>query len=112
MGRPREHHQHTAAALLDAAERIVEEDGVDALSIRQVAGASSETTRAVYSLFGSKDGLVVALGRRASGELLGTEIEALPATSDPPPTSSRPGSRVPPLRRRRIRRCSRSASRG
>ena len=82
MGRPREHDEQTAVALLDAAERIVEEDGLDALSVRRVATAVGTTTRAVYSLFGSKDGLVVALGRRAF-ELLGTEIEALPATSDP-----------------------------
>jgi AcrR family transcriptional regulator len=82
MGRPREHDERTAAALLDAAERIVDSAGVDALSVRGVAEAVGTTTRAVYSLFGSKDGLLVALGVRAF-EMLGASIRALPTTKDP-----------------------------
>ena len=82
MGRPREHDEKTAAALLDAAERTIAEDGVDALALRQVAGAAGTTTRAVYSLFGSKDELLVALGVRAFNHLR-QEIEALPATDQP-----------------------------
>ncbi len=82
MGRPREHNQRTARALLDAAERIVETEGLGALSIRRVADEVGTTTRAVYSLFGSKEGLVVALGTRAF-ELLGAAIAALPSTPDP-----------------------------
>ena len=82
MGRPREHTAATATALVEAAERIVAAGGLDALSVRRVADEVGTTTRAVYSLFGSKDGLVVALGRRAF-ELLGAAIEALPSTSDP-----------------------------
>jgi AcrR family transcriptional regulator len=65
MGRPREYDDRVANALLEAAERIVDEDGLDALSVRGVANAVGVTTRAVYSLFGSKDGLLVALGARA-----------------------------------------------
>ena len=53
MGRPREHDAGTAAALLDAAERIVESEGLAALSVRRVADEVGTTTRAVYSLFGS-----------------------------------------------------------
>ncbi len=82
MGRPRRHGERTAGALLDAAERIVEREGLDALTVRRVADAVGTTTRAVYSVFGSKNGLVVALGERAF-ELLRVEIEALPATDDP-----------------------------
>src|SRR6185312_11872277 len=82
MGRPKEHNEGTASALLDAAERIVEEGGLEALSVRRVADAVGTTTRAVYSLFGSKDGLIVALGARAF-DLLGAAIEALPTTADP-----------------------------
>jgi AcrR family transcriptional regulator len=82
VGRPREHDEQTAAALLDAAERAVEVDGVGALSLRRVAADAGTTTRAVYSLFGSKDGLIVALGARAY-ELLRTGLEQLPATADP-----------------------------
>jgi len=82
MGRRREHDEKTAAALLDAAERIVAEQGIDALSLREVARDASTTTRAIYSLFGSKDGLLGALGVRAFN-LLQREIEALPASDQP-----------------------------
>ena len=47
-----------------------------------MARDAGTTTRAVYSLFGSKDGLLVALGVRAFN-LLQREIEALPATDQP-----------------------------
>jgi AcrR family transcriptional regulator len=82
MGRRREHDQKTAAALLDAAERTIAEEGIDALSLRDVARDAGTTTRAIYSLFGSKDGLLVALGVRAFN-LLEHEIEALPVTDLP-----------------------------
>ena len=82
MGRPREHDDATAAALLAAAERILDQDGLGALSLRRLAEAAGTTTRAVYSLFGNKDGLIVALSRRAF-ELLGEAISTLPATADP-----------------------------
>jgi AcrR family transcriptional regulator len=82
MGRPRVHNEATAQALLAAAERIVEAEGIDALSLRRVAREIGTTTRAVYSVFGSKEALLAALGRRAF-EILEQEIEALPATSDP-----------------------------
>jgi AcrR family transcriptional regulator len=82
MGRPREHDQRTAEALLDAAERIVTAEGVEALSVRRVADDVGTTTRAVYSLFGSKDGLLVALGARAF-DMLGVAIRAMPRTTDP-----------------------------
>jgi AcrR family transcriptional regulator len=82
MGRPKLHGEETADALLEMAERIVEADGLDALTVRRVADGVGTTTRAVYSVYGSKDGLVVALGRRAF-DLLRTEVEGLPATDDP-----------------------------
>jgi AcrR family transcriptional regulator len=82
MGRPREHDDTTAAALLAAAERILDEEGLQALSLRRLAEAADTTTRAVYSLFGSKDGLIVALSQRAF-ELLGAAIAELPASADP-----------------------------
>jgi len=76
------HDQATARALLGAAERIVDAEGVDALSVRRVAREVGTTTRAVYSVFGSKEALLGALGRRAF-EILEAELDALPATSDP-----------------------------
>lgn len=82
MGRPREHDERTATALLDAAERIVEREGMGALSVRRAAAACGTTTRAVYSLFGAKEGLVVALGTRAF-TLLSEAMDALPVSDDP-----------------------------
>ncbi len=82
MGRPREYDARTAAALLDVAERLVAEGGLEALSVRRVASAIGATIRAVYSLFGSKDGLVIALGTRAF-TLLSDGLDALPTTDDP-----------------------------
>lgn len=81
MGRPREHGEHTHAALLAAAERVVAEGGPDALSVRAVAEETGTTTRAVYSLFGSKDGLVAALAERAF-ELLYRGVDGV-AEADP-----------------------------
>jgi AcrR family transcriptional regulator len=81
VGRPKEHNENTADALLNAAEHIAEREGLDALSVRRVAHDVGTTTRAVYSLFGSKEGLVVALGERAF-DLLGATVAALPRTDD------------------------------
>ena len=82
MGRPRRYRESTADALLRAAERIVESEGLDALTVRRVADAVGTTTRAVYTLYGSKEALVVALGSHAF-DLLRTRIEAQPVTTDP-----------------------------
>jgi AcrR family transcriptional regulator len=82
MGRKRLHGDAIAEALLETAERIVETEGIDALTVRRVADGAGTTTRAVYSVYGSKEGLVVALGRRAF-EYLRVELEALPGTPDP-----------------------------
>jgi AcrR family transcriptional regulator len=81
MGRPKEHDEATATALLDAAERILESEGVEALSVRRVADEVDVTTRAVYSLFGSKEGMLVALGGRAFA-LLAAAVNAQRLTSD------------------------------
>jgi AcrR family transcriptional regulator len=82
VGRPREHDQRTAAALLAAGERAVAEGGLEALSVRGVATEVATTTRAVYSLFGSRDGLIAALGAHTY-DLLRTALERLPLTDDP-----------------------------
>jgi AcrR family transcriptional regulator len=82
MGRPREHDHRTAATLLTAAERAIRGAGLEALSVRGIAEQAQTTTRAVYSLFGSKDGLVAALAAHGF-ELLGAAIKELPTTEDP-----------------------------
>lgn len=82
MGRPREHDASTRLALLDAAERIVEAEGAEALSVRRVADAVGVSTRAVYSTFGAKPGLLDALTQRAY-DMLTANLTDLPATVDP-----------------------------
>lgn len=82
MGRPKQHGEAAARALLECAEAIVEEEGLDALSVRRVAARAGVTTRAVYGTFGSKDALIAALGGHAF-DLLGAAVAALPMTGDP-----------------------------
>lgn len=82
MGRRREHGEATRAALLAAAERLVENHGADAASVRAVADAVGTTTRAVYTVFGSKDGLLEALATRLFEELAAA-IDACRSTDDP-----------------------------
>jgi AcrR family transcriptional regulator len=82
VGRPREHDEHTGAALRAAAERLVAAGGPEALTVRAVAQEVGTTTRAIYSVFGSKDGLVTALAEQAF-DLLRTGIDKLPETDDP-----------------------------
>jgi AcrR family transcriptional regulator len=82
VARPRTHDDRTRAALLDAAELIVARAGPHALAVRAVADEVGTTTRAVYSLFGSKGGLLGALARRAF-EFLRDELDRLPMTEDP-----------------------------
>jgi AcrR family transcriptional regulator len=81
-GRPREHDEQTARALLDEAERLVEAEGAAALTVRRVAEGVGVSTRAVYSVYGSKDGLLVALGVRGF-EVLGRRVANRPRTDDP-----------------------------
>lgn len=82
MGRPQLHNEETAEALLRAAEAIVAAGGPDALSVRPVAKQAGTTTRAVYTLFESKDGLLAALGTRAF-EILGSLVANSPRSEDP-----------------------------
>src|SRR5262245_46558682 len=82
MGRPKQHDNTTREALLAAAENLVERGGAGALSVRAVADEIGTTTRAVYSTFGSKEGLLSALAQR-SFEMLRDAIAELPHTKDP-----------------------------
>jgi AcrR family transcriptional regulator len=82
MGRPRIHDENTAAALLAVAERLLQERGTAALSLREVAAGAGTSTQAVYTLFGSKEGLLGALGAHAM-ELLRAGADAIPTTDDP-----------------------------
>lgn len=80
MGRPREHDESTREALLAAAEQQLSRG--EPLSVRRVAEAVGTTTRAVYSVFGSMEGLHHALIARSFDEIR-VRVEAMPMTDDP-----------------------------
>ncbi|HUP17006.1 MAG TPA: TetR/AcrR family transcriptional regulator [Acidimicrobiia bacterium] len=82
MGRPKEHDEETAQALLKAGEELLGKGGVPAISVRAVVDRAGTTTRAVYALFGSKAGLVEAIAARGY-LLLADSVNALPRTDDP-----------------------------
>lgn len=69
-------------ALLQAARRIFEAEGLPALSVRRVADAAGCTTMQVYSRFGGKDGLVRALFDEGF-EALAQAQRAVPVTLPP-----------------------------
>lgn len=81
MGRTRLHNEATAAALLEAAEKIAESEGLQAVTVRRVAEKTGTTTRAVYTSLGSKQALLSGLGVRAF-DMLGAMVDRLPLTSD------------------------------
>jgi AcrR family transcriptional regulator len=82
MGRTRVHDEATAVALLDAAEAILETQGLDGLTVRRVANEVGTTTRAVYGSLGSKEALLSRLRVRAF-DLLGARVAAVPHSDDP-----------------------------
>jgi AcrR family transcriptional regulator len=82
MGRPMQHDARTRALLLEVAEGLLDEAGIDAISVRAVAQRAGTSTRAVYSVFGSKEGLLVALAEHGFN-MLGALVQAIPLTHDP-----------------------------
>lgn len=82
MGRPREHGEQTRRTLLEAAEGLLAESGIAAVTVRSVAEHAGTTTRAVYALFGSKEGLVQALAARGF-DLVSERVDSLPPAADP-----------------------------
>ncbi len=82
MGRPRLHDEGMRQRMLDVAAERVSRHGAEALSLRKLAAASGTSTAAVYSLFGSKAGLLAALHERAFRRF-GAKQAAVGASDDP-----------------------------
>src|SRR5262245_30606737 len=82
MGRPKEHGSETREALLNAAGAVLQAEGATAVTVRRVAQEVGTTTRAVYSLFGDKNGLMKALYHEAA-ETMRRHHEAVPEGDDP-----------------------------
>lgn len=81
MGRPKRHNEATHDALLAAAGRLLTRSGPQAVTLRALAAEIGSTTRAVYSVFGSKEGIVRALYREGFDKL---DRELRSAISDDP----------------------------
>ena len=82
MGRPKEHDEETRARLLDAAEQLSATHGWEALTVRRIAEEAGTSTRAVYALFDSKEGLEQAL-HQAMFTRLRDLLQACEPTDDP-----------------------------
>ncbi|WP_327588043.1 TetR/AcrR family transcriptional regulator [Nonomuraea sp. NBC_00507] len=82
MGRPREHDEQTRRALLAVAGDLLASEGSAGVSVRRVSQEAQTTTRAVYSLFGDKEGLLRALYQQAA-ETMRRHHEAVPEHDDP-----------------------------
>ena len=83
MGRPRVHDEETRATLRTAAEQLVAEGGASAFSVRAVAERAGTSTRAVYSLFGSKEGLLVDALAQDAYTFLADGMDNTVETDDP-----------------------------
>jgi AcrR family transcriptional regulator len=82
MGRPKEHDEATRQRLLDAAERLSATHGWEALTVRGIAEEAGTSTRALYALFASKEGLEQAL-HEAMFTRLRDLLRACERTDDP-----------------------------
>lgn len=70
-----------SAALLRAAETVLDRDGSDGVTIRAVALAAEVSPTSVYNRFQSKDGLIVALAMRTLTQL--ADAVDVPANLEP-----------------------------
>ena len=69
-------------ALLEAADRLLTEEGAGALTVRRMATEAGVSTMNVYSRFGGKDGVVEQLWLKGFG-LLAAAMETVGESSDP-----------------------------
>lgn len=74
-------------AIMDAAERLFAERGIDAVSLRTINAAAGYSVAALHYHFGTRDGLIRALLARAQPPMLYHRdrlLAELHATADPP----------------------------
>ncbi|MDH7599482.1 MAG: TetR/AcrR family transcriptional regulator [Sedimentisphaerales bacterium] len=69
----------TRDRILDVAERLFAEHGIDAVSVRKITAAAKVNLAAVNYYFGSKDGLIGAVVERRVAPLSQRQVQALDA---------------------------------
>jgi AcrR family transcriptional regulator len=86
MSRTREtyHHGDLPSALIDAAEAVLAENGIDGFSLRKVAARVGVSHSAPAHHFGDSGGLLAALATRGFERLLAA-MQARQALADPDP---------------------------
>jgi AcrR family transcriptional regulator len=72
----RYHHGQLRAALVDAAERIIAERGLDAVTLRSVSAVARVTHAAPYYHFRDKEELMAAVAQRGFEDLTRRMLEA------------------------------------
>lgn len=82
MARPRVHTDALRDELLGVSLAMVEDSGITALAVREVAARAGTSTTAVYSLFGSKVGLQRAVILRGCGDF--ADVQAAAEVTDDP----------------------------
>ena len=82
MARPRVHDDALRARLLEEASAIVATSGAPGLTVRDLAARAGTSPSAVYSLFGSREDLVRAVGDEAFARFA-ARLAAVPRTADP-----------------------------
>ena len=80
--RPRVHDEAVRERLLVESTRVVADSGVEALTVRDAAARAGTSSSAVYSLFGSRDALLRAVGERAS-DRFARHLRSSPRTGAP-----------------------------
>ncbi len=80
---PRERrHQKTKQAILQAAQDIITEKGVDGLSLREIAQRIDYSPAGLYEYFNSKDDIIIAVCAEEF-ERFGAYLNRVPADLDP-----------------------------
>ena len=82
MARPRVHDDALRARLLEEASAIVATSGATGLTVRELASRAGTSASAVYSLFGSREDLVRAVGDEAFARFA-ERLGAVGRTADP-----------------------------
>lgn len=74
--------------ILAAARRLMEQDGLDSLTMEEIAQAAGVAKGTLYLYFQSKDDLIQALLTQV-GEAMAQDLEAVLAAAEPPPEKLR-----------------------
>jgi len=72
-----ERSRRRVAEILDAAARIVVDDGVEALTTREIAGAAGVPIATLYQYFADKESVLIALAQRDMDEMDAEVAEAI-----------------------------------